>query len=90
MAVLVSSAAFAVAHGGRDTIDHAVLALDGIDDRAVMLDPDYLEAHYYRGIQQNALGDLDAARASFRRVLELDPHNLRSKQLKDNPPGDRS
>ena len=23
-------------------------------------------------------------------IAELDPHNLRSRQLKDNPPGDRS
>ena len=44
-------------------------------DRALAIDPDYVEALQYRGALQVELGATEAAAADFKRVLALEPDN---------------
>lgn len=51
--------------------------------------PDFADGHYYHGLACRRLGDIDAARASLERCLEIDPfyHDARE-QLRDLVPNE--
>ena len=42
-------------------------------DRAIKLNPDYVDAYYNRGVAKSALGDHNGAETDFKRAIELDP-----------------
>lgn len=45
-------------------------------EQTVMLQPDFLAAHYNLGIVYKRLGRFEEAREEFKRVLELDPRSI--------------
>ncbi|MGH7488974.1 MAG: tetratricopeptide repeat protein, partial [bacterium] len=45
-------------------------------DKAVALNPNYFDAHYYRGLVLSALGQSDEALAALQRAAKLKPDNL--------------
>ena len=48
------------------------------------MNPRYANAYYYRGLTLAQKGDIDAAKADFEKVLELNPYDARArKKLED-------
>ncbi len=68
-----------------DTKDYAGVIVDF--ERAIELNPEYLRAHYERGIAQANLGDYDGAIASCRHVLEMDPNEADAYYLRGSIKG---
>jgi cytochrome c-type biogenesis protein CcmH len=53
-------------------------------DRAVVADPDFADAHYYRGVMLlDPYGETDAAVAEFQRYLVLEPAGLFAEPARD-------
>lgn len=51
-------------------------------DQVVELAPDWVDAYYFRGLANMALGSNAAAAADFRRLLELEPEGERAEEAK--------
>jgi Tfp pilus assembly protein PilF len=57
-----------VAYIDKDDLNKAKAVLD----RALKLKPDYASAYFHLGLLYDKLGDLEKARESYKRVIELD------------------
>jgi tetratricopeptide (TPR) repeat protein len=47
-------------------------------DRLLDIDPNNIDARFYRGVVQERMGNLDQAIADFSIVLELEPNHIKA------------